>query len=147
MVTRQQAEDILAACKDGTLSLVTPQGLPYGVPVNHYYNRAEQAIYFHCAIDGKKMECLRHSPQVSFCAYLPPTIDGERFTTRYQSAIVTGTAQLIENASEKEKALRAFSMALAPEGASRLDATIAGALNNVAVVRIVISTLDGKANV
>ena len=146
MVSRQQAEEILAACKEGVLSLITPEGMPYGVPVNHFYNREEQSLYFHCAKEGKKMECLLHSPYVSFCAYLPPTIGEERFTTYYQSAIVTGTAHILTDDAEKEKALHTFTMALAPKGASRMDAAIKGGLHAVAVVKITIDTLTGKAN-
>ena len=39
-------------------------GKPYCVPLS--YVRIENAIYFHCAIVGRKMDCIANSPLVSF---------------------------------------------------------------------------------
>ena len=43
-----------------------PDGTPYAVPVN--MTRAGEWLYFHCAREGKKMDCLRACPQVCVTA-------------------------------------------------------------------------------
>ena len=33
----------------GVLSVHGENGYPYGTPMNHFYNEADGAIYFHCS--------------------------------------------------------------------------------------------------
>ncbi|MBQ8315851.1 MAG: pyridoxamine 5'-phosphate oxidase family protein [Lachnospiraceae bacterium] len=32
----------------GVLSVIGDEGYPYGMPMNHWYNEEDGAIYFHC---------------------------------------------------------------------------------------------------
>lgn len=146
MIPEAEARQILKDCSLGTLSLVTPEGLPYGVPVNYLYDEDANALYFHCALEGKKMDCLLANPRVSFSVYKNPVIVQERFTTHYDSALVTGTAQVISDPGEKRAALIAFSMALAPKGAYRLTEVADRSLHAVAMVKIRIEKAEGKRN-
>ena len=146
MTSQADARDILHSCNLGTLSLVTKDGLPYGVPINYYYDASANALYFHCALKGKKMDCLLANPQVSFCVCKNPVILEERFTTHYDSAIVTGTAELVLDPKQKRAALTAFSMALCPKGAYRLDEVIDKYLNALAMVKVTIDKVEGKRN-
>ena len=146
MTTDAQAREVLKTCNLGTLSLTTPDGLPYGVPVNYQYDEAANALYFHCALKGKKMDCMKAHPEVSFSVYKDPVIVEDRFTTHYDSAIVTGWAEVLNDPQEKRAALTAFSMALAPKGAYRLEEVIGKYLYAVAVVKITIESVEGKRN-
>ena len=60
-----QAWEIVDGTPEGVLSLISPEGAPYGVPVTLW--RQENRVYFHCAGKGFKTECLRSCPQVSIC--------------------------------------------------------------------------------
>ena len=146
MISEAEAREILKSCNLGTLSLITPEGIPYGVPVNYYYDEAANALYFHCALKGKKMDCMKAHPEVSFSVYKNPVIVEEKFTTHYDSAIVTGWAEVLNDPEEKSAALTAFSMALAPKGAHRLDEVIGKYKDAVAVVKITIESVEGKRN-
>ena len=146
MTTEAEAREILKSCNLGTLSLVTPHGLPYGVPINYYYDEAANALYLHCAPSGKKLDCLTSHPEVSFCVYKDPVIIEEKFTTHYDSAIVTGWGEILTNPQEKRDALTAFSMALAPSGAHRLEEVIDKYWNAVALIKITIEKIEGKSN-
>lgn len=41
----------------GVLSMVSETGSGYGIPINFVFDN-HNAIYFHCALDGKKIRCL-----------------------------------------------------------------------------------------
>jgi hypothetical protein len=73
-ITEAEALAVLLAGEFGVLSTVSAQGRPYGVPVN--YCVLDRDIYFHCAVEGVKLDNLEHSPEVSFCVIgateLPP---------------------------------------------------------------------------
>ena len=146
MTSESEAREVLKSCNVGTLSLVAPDGFPYGVPINYYYDEAANALYFHCALKGKKMDCMKAHPEVSFSVYKDPVIVEERFTTHYDSAIVTGWAEVLNDPQEKRAALTAFSMALAPKGAHRLQNVTDKYWDAVAVVKITIESVEGKRN-
>lgn len=146
MTTEAAARDILKSCNLGTLSLVTPEGLPYGVPINYYYDESKNALYLHCALKGKKIDCLLIHPEVSLSVYKNPVIIEERFTTHYDSAIVTGRAKLLAEPEEIRAALTALSMALAPSGAYRLAEVIDKYWKAVAMIKISIDKIEGKRN-
>ena len=41
------------------LSVVTEDGYPYAVPVNHWYNPEDGKLYFHGGKLGHKIDCMR----------------------------------------------------------------------------------------
>jgi len=146
MTSEAAARDILKSCNLGTLSLVTPEGLPYGVPINYFYDESANALYLHCALKGKKIDCLKSHPEISFSVFKNPVIIEERFTTHYDSAIVTGQAELISEPEEKRASLTTLSMALAPCGAHRLAEVIDKQWKSVAIIKISIDQIEGKRN-
>ena len=78
-------------CADGVVSMVDDAGAPYAVPVNLV--REDNRVYFHSAMAGKKADCMRKHPNVCVaCVESGAEIDQPGLTTRYASAILTGTA-------------------------------------------------------
>ena len=146
MATEADAREILRSCNLGTLSLVTPEGLPYGVPINYHYNEDKNVIYMHCALSGKKLDCISTHPAVSFSVYKDTVIIEDRFTTHYDSAIVSGHAQIITDPIEKRAALIEFSSALCPGGAFRLEEVVDKYWHAVTMLKITIEKIEGKRN-
>jgi nitroimidazol reductase NimA-like FMN-containing flavoprotein (pyridoxamine 5'-phosphate oxidase superfamily) len=146
MTTEAAAFEILKSCNLGTLSMVTPEGLPYGVPINYYYDENANALFLHCALKGKKIDCLKAHPEVSFSVYKNPVIMEERFTTHYDSAIISGRAEILDDPDERRTALVALSMALAPSGAYRLAEAVEKYWKAVAMIKIPIDKIEGKRN-
>ena len=60
-------------------------GYGYGIPIN--YVKEGDSIYFHCAPEGYKLECLRENPKVSFTVVGATQIVPGKFTTGYESTI------------------------------------------------------------
>ena len=82
-------------------------GEPYVVPVCFAYG--DNAIYFHSAPGGKKMEMLRKNPRC--CVEVDCTtgpIPGDNhcaWEMRYRSVICTGTARILTEYGEKRDAM------------------------------------------
>ncbi len=89
-LTREQAEAILRKGEFGILSTVSPDGQPYGVPVSYAY--VDGRVYFHCAVEGHKLDNLAADSRVSFCVVGATEVLPDKFATRYESAIAFGRA-------------------------------------------------------
>ena len=142
----EDARRVLKEGQYGVLSVAGKDGAPYGVPLNYFYVPEENAVYFHCAAVGRKLDCLRENRRVSFAVVGSQKIVPERFTTRYESVILTGRASLITDPAEKTKRLVQLCRALAPDAVRRRDEVIRRQLAAVAVVKVEILELTGKRN-
>lgn len=129
----------------GVLSTAGADGRPYGVPVNYVYDEERQALYFHCARAGRKLDNLRQNPRVSLvvvgCAQVVP----ERFITHYDSALVEGTAYELQDDEERRAALLMICQRFSP-GVARRDEVIQRYWKAVNLVRVDIESITGKRN-
>ena len=67
---KQQLSDantkqILKITKRGVLSVLGDDGYPYGIPINYYYDENDNAIYFHSAKEGHKLDAIKQNNKVS----------------------------------------------------------------------------------
>jgi len=137
---------ILADGEMGVLSTVDASGQPYGVPLNYYYDAAENALFAHCLIRGKKLDNLRANPLVSFAVVGEYVLEPERFSSRYRSAIVTGRATIIEDPDEKTLRLTHLNERLAPLEFARYEEAIQRSLSSTSIIKIDIDSATGKVN-
>lgn len=122
-----------------TVSMTDADGTPYAVPLS-LARTDENTFYFHCAQEGKKLDILRNNPNVWLTAVTTckPTVgpkDGS-FTLEFKSAMARGIAEIIEEETEKIKALRAVCQRFLPNHMDAFDNSIARSLGHTAVVRI-----------
>ena len=101
--TQDEAVQIMETCTNGVLSVNGDEGYPYGVPVSYVYRDGK--IYFHCAMEGHKLDAIRKDPKVSFCVVGADDVDPGKFTTNYKSVICFGKARVVEEDAEKQKIL------------------------------------------
>lgn len=87
-ITDDEAIAILNKAEYGVLSTISPDGKPYGVPLS--FCIIENCIYFHCAIEGRKIDNIEKNNSVSFCAVGNTEILPDKFGTKYESVIVSG---------------------------------------------------------
>jgi Predicted flavin-nucleotide-binding protein len=121
--------------------MVSLAGYGYGVPVNYVYHNG--AIYFHCAVEGSKIDNIRANNKVSFCVVGETEPVPERFTTRYESVIVFGTAAETEG-SEKEEAFIAFTDKYCHDYMDEGMKYMARAISTTCIVKIEIQHISGK---
>ena len=72
------------------------------MPVNYVYTNG--SIYFHCAVEGHKLDNIKNNDKVSFCVVGPTQILPDKFSTKYESVIVFGRAIEVSG-DEKNRAL------------------------------------------
>ena len=124
-----------------TVSMVRPDGTPYGLPLSLV--RKGDVFYFHCAGEGEKIDCIMHHPVVSLSAVsrCTPVYEEEKknFTEHYHSAIAIGTAAIVENNNEKTEALKLLCQRFLPKYMEHFDEAIARSLSITTVVRITLS--------
>lgn len=122
-----------------TVSFTRPDGSPYGVPLS-LARTDDETFYFHCAMEGEKLDCIAANPVVALSAVTrcTPTVgpkDGS-FTLQYKSAMAIGKAEMVTEREEKIKALRAICLRFLPHHMEAFDDAIERSIERTAVVRI-----------
>lgn len=74
-------------------------------PLTYAWDAERNAIYIHCAPEGRKLRCLAAEPRVSFCIVGRTHILPEQFTTEYQSLLLFGRATAELDEAERMHAL------------------------------------------
>lgn len=137
-----EAYEILARAPYVTVSMVRPDGAPYGVPLSLVRGR-EDVFYFHCAGEGEKLDCLRHNPVVALSAVnrCTPRFEEDKkyFTMYYRSALAVGRAEIVEGSEEKVEALRLLCERFLPLHMDEFDAAIARSLSRTTIVKITLT--------
>ncbi len=90
LITIEEARELLARAEYGILSTAGTDGQPYGLPLNYVYK--DNAIYFHCALVGHKLDNLKNNPKVSFCVVGDTQVLPAEFSTNYISSVAFGVA-------------------------------------------------------
>ena len=121
-----------------TLSLTRADGTAYGVPVSH--SRIGETFYFHCAMEGEKLDAIAANPAVclsavSKCHPMRGPKDAS-FTLEFKSAIAFGRASIVSDEEEKVKAMRAICERYLPHQMEGFSEAIERSIARTAVVRI-----------
>jgi uncharacterized protein len=141
-LSKTQAIEILQKGEYGILSTVSTDGQPYGVPVSFAFD--VDALYFHCAVEGHKLENLAANPRVSFCVVGDTEVLPDKFATRYESAIAFGKARELagdEKHAGLTKLLEKYSANFMEKGEKYIKSDI----QKTRVFKIEIESLSGKA--
>lgn len=125
-----------------TVSMSDADGTPYSVPLS-LARTDQQTFYFHCAMEGTKLDILRTNPRVCLTAVskCKPTVgpkDGS-FTLEFKSAIAFGQTAVVTDEAEKREALRAICERFLPHHMDAFDAAVERSMSRTAVVRITLT--------
>jgi len=131
----------------GTLAICA-DNKPYSLPLN--FVKIGDALYFHGAKKGKKIDILKENTHASFSVVKPYSMIQSYFSSRdelacpatqfFKSVIVDGTIAFVEKYDEKVQALSALMQKLQPEGGYK-------PLNDEAYAKAINATLIYKLNV
>ncbi len=141
-LSESEAKALLLKGEYGVLSTVSCDGRPYGVPVNYSYT--DNCIYFHCALEGHKLDNLQANNNVSFCVVGKTEVLSDKFATKYESVVAFGEAAEVAG-DEKQKGLtellKKYSSPFIKEGLEYIEK----ARDKTRVYRITIHSITGKA--
>lgn len=125
-----------------TVSMADTDGEAYAVPLS-VVRTDEKTFYFHCALEGRKLDILQRNPRVCLTAVskCKPTVgpkDGS-FTLEFRSAIAFGRAEQVTDEEEKREALRAICQRFLPHHMAAFDAAVERSIGRTAIVRITLT--------
>lgn len=139
------ALQVLEHCEYATMATVDSKGMPYCVPLSPVL--VGKTIYFHGALAGKKLENIKEHPQVCVSAVGHTKRVPEEFTTEFESAIVFGRCQVVEEEEEKTMALMAICEKYAKSHLHQAKEAIERSISRTAVIKVEIQSITGKAKV
>jgi nitroimidazol reductase NimA-like FMN-containing flavoprotein (pyridoxamine 5'-phosphate oxidase superfamily) len=142
-LSRDVALQYLRDAEEGVLSTISvDNGYPYGIAVNHVL--MNDALYFHCANEGHKVDNMKANPAVSYFIIHKKDIDQERYTTTFESVHVFGKASIVTNPKEKYDALLEIARKFTGAFAKHADREIKPSFDRTTIVRIDIEHIEGK---
>ena len=143
-LSEEESLVILKGCEYGFMATVSEDGSPYVIPLSYVFT--DGAIYFHCAINGHKLNNLRHSPKVCFSVAesTMPVYDGG-FSTYYRSAVVFGTALKVTDQKERHKALADLCEKYLPDYMNKVEENITKSDKITLVYKITPERISGKS--
>ncbi len=143
-LTTEQAVEIVKRAQWGVLSLVQDDNNPYSIPVS--FALVDNKIYLHGAKEGKKIELIKTGRASTFTCVGDTEIIPEKFTTKYESAIVYGNIRIVEDDEERFEGLLALVKKYSPTFLEEGKQYIERAFGKTAVIAIDIGEITGKAN-
>ena len=81
----------------GVLSVIGDEGYPYGMPLNHFYNKEDGKLYFHSGKTGHKIDAIRKNNKASFCVMDKGYREEGEWALNIRSVIVFGHIEIIED--------------------------------------------------
>ena len=138
---RAEIDAIIGSCQVCRLGLCD-EDEPYVVPMCFGYDG--EFLYFHSAVEGRKLDILRRNPRV--CVEFDEVIrvveeeEACRWGIHYRSVIGTGTVEFVEELEAKRAGL-ALVMAQYTDGDFSFPE---GAVDRVSVFRVRLDQLTGK---
>lgn len=93
-----EAYEYLDRAEWSVLSLCA-NGLPYGVPVSHAVSG--KTIYFHCALEGQKLDFIKANPRACLTAVASATTLRDKGSVQFESVMAFGPVRIVENEAER----------------------------------------------
>jgi hypothetical protein len=130
---------VVAMCRDNE---------PYLATLSHGYDAGRNAIYFHCAREGKKIDFLKANDLVWGQAILDRGYVQGKCDHLFTSVQFGGRVRFVEDAAEKRHALGVMIRQLEREPEKVLAEQVTeAAVRKVCIGRIDIETMSGKRSI
>lgn len=162
-MSEEFARGIIDKSRYGILSMVDSDE-PYGLPLSIV--RDGDRLYFHSAKEGRKVEVLKENSKVSVVfvgeVEVPENFSKDEldeiaadsskavllissvFTTQFESTLVRGQVNLVEDLDEKIKAMRIICEKYTPSKMEYFDMAIEAGLGRTNVYRVEIEDMTAK---
>ena len=148
ILDEKRAIELLLTAEYGFLSLgESENGYAYGIPISFAYDLKDNALYFHCAPEGHKLENMKRNNKVSFCVVGNTQVLGEKFTTLYESVMVFGKADMDSTEKDKRFALRKLLEKYSPNDLETGEKYINTSIDRTQTFKITIEKITAKAKI
>ena len=147
LLSEESSLELLRNGEFGVLSMVESRHgevAAYGIPINYVWD-GSGCIYFHCAPQGHKLECLNLSSEVCFTVVGRTEVISEKFTTAYQSVVIRGKLEKGLSVEERMAALRLLLERYSPNDIERGLKYTEKSFHRTEVLRLTITYISAKA--
>jgi len=149
--SKERIIEFLNKQETGRICSIDKEGYPQIIPMNFVY--AKDVIYMHSHIKGEKLENISRNNKVGFevdqsLEFLPsyfthPT-DASQADTLYISVVIKGIGSIVTDRKEKTFALNSLMEKYQPEGGYEKLLPQMGVIDEVAIIKVVPTTMRGK---
>jgi len=139
-----ELKEILAKTQYVTVAMCRDNE-PYLVTLSHGYDEKRNAIYFHCAFEGKKIDFLRANNRVWGQAFIDRGYVPGQCDHLFSSVQFSGRVSFVEDTEEKQHALAVMINQLEREPGPVMAAKVTKArVEKTCIGRIDIDFISGK---
>ncbi|MGI0088958.1 MAG: pyridoxamine 5'-phosphate oxidase family protein [Nitrosopumilaceae archaeon] len=138
----------------GRICSMDKDGYPQIIPMNFVYTN--DAVYMHSHTKGEKLENIKRNQKVGFevdqsleflPSYFTDPTDASQADTLYISVVIKGNAIIVSDRKEKTLALNALMKKYQPEGGYESIRPEMPVVDEVAIIKVVPTTMRGKYKV
>lgn len=143
LLSEEKAVKLLQNAEYGTLAMQSETGGGYAVPVSYVWD-GRNAVYVHCAPEGRKVQCIMTCPKVTLCVVGKTNVLPEQFTTEYESVLLEGNASIKLSDSEKMKVLEMIIHKFSPQHKELGKKYAKKSFHRTEIIKIEINNWSGK---
>ena len=137
----EECREILTHAYRGTLSVLGDGGYPYALPINFLY--ADGHLWFHCALEGHKMDAVKRCDKACFTVIDEPVKEENDWWYHVRSVICFGRIRVVSEEAERLVRLRQLGAKYFPEGYD-IDADLVKNGPRAAILDFEIEHMSGK---
>ena len=142
-LSEAECAQILNTNTSGVLAALGDNGYPYAVPLSYVFDK--NALYFHCAKSGHKIDAIKSCEKVSFCVVDQDNVVPQDYTTHFRSVIVFGRASIVNTEDEIRAAIEKLAIKYNPtDSKENRDELIKKEYAAMCIVKIDIEHMTGK---
>jgi nitroimidazol reductase NimA-like FMN-containing flavoprotein (pyridoxamine 5'-phosphate oxidase superfamily) len=152
--SKEKLIEFLNRQETGRICSIDKDGYPQIIPMNFVF--VNDVVYMHSHTKGEKLENIKQNNKVGFevdqsLEFLPsyfthPT-DASQADTLYISVVIKGTGIIVNDRKEKTLALNSLMKKYQPEGGYESISSEMAVVEEVAIIKVVPTTMRGKYKV
>ena len=135
--------ELLKNEKRGVLSVLGDDDYPYGMPMNHFYDKETGKLYFHSGNGGHKIDAIKHHDKISYCLFDKGWAHEGDWILHIRSVVIFGRARIIEDREEAIEISRKLSYKFTDD-TEFIENTIKAAADRLLCFELVIEDMKGK---
>ncbi len=143
-LSADEINQLLTSSVVGHLATQNSDGYPYVLPVHFVYS--ENCIYIHGLNRGQKLQNIQNNAKIGFeVSHMQGLILDDKacdVNTAYQSVVITGSAEMVEDTAQKIEALNRVVGKYTPQLAGQTYPE--NMLQGTGIIKINIESLTGK---
>lgn len=141
-----EMRDIVGSARFAAVALSDSGGEPYVVTMNHGWDAEKNALYFHCAHKGRKIDLINANGRVCATVVEDHGYKHGECDHAYRSIVMYGTIEVIEDLEEKKHGLQVLldHQEKEPDPIKARTLPDDAAYDKVGVLKMTIEEMTGK---